>query len=341
MSIPSPVPEQRIHRLLRGAVRVAGMAWSEPMIKTVTFPDRELLEAVQPLPEGMHGAVWDLQNEPQGVALKDIDAVVLPYMGPRHLESLAKASNVKLVHTQSTGYDGIAAAVGPDVAVVSAAGVHAAATAELAVALMLASLRGIDDAVRDQAAAHWNPQRRLSLADRKVLLLGVGGIGSEIAKRLEPFEIELTRVGSSARDDGGGHVHGADELVALAAQAEVLVVITPLSDSTHHLVNADVLAAMPDGALVVNVARGAVVDSAALTAEVVSGRLRAALDVFDPEPIPEDHPLWAAGGALIIPHNGGNTSAFSPRIVKLLKSQLGKLAAGDRPENLVQPGPLG
>ncbi len=316
------------------------MALSDPTIRTITFPDRELLEAVQPLPEGIRGAVWDLQNEPQDIELAEINAVVLPYMGPKPLESLKKAPNLKMVHTQSTGYDGVPQAVGNHVAVVSAAGVHAASTAELALALMLASLRGIDDAVRDQAAAHWNPQRRLSLADRKVLLLGVGGIGKEIARRLEPFDVDLTRVGSTARDDDGGHVHGADELVELAGAAEVLVVITPLSDATHHLVNAEVLPAMPDGALVVNVARGAVVDSEALTAEVVGGRLRAAIDVFDPEPIPEDHPLWTAEGALIVPHNGGNTSAFYPRIVKLLKSQLRKLAAGGRPDNLVQPGPF-
>lgn len=310
------------------------------MIQTITFPDRELLQAVQPLPEGIRGAVWDLQNEPQDIEFADIHAVVLPYLGPKPLESLTKAPNLKMVHTQSTGYDGVPQAVGSDVAVASAAGVHAASTAELALALILASLRGIDDAVRDQAAAHWNPQRRLSLADRKVLLLGVGGIGKEIARRLEPFDVELTRVGSSARDDDDGHVHGADELVELAGGAEVLVVITPLSDATHHLVNAEVLAAMPDGALVVNVARGAVVDSEALTAEVVGGRLRAAIDVFDPEPIPEDHPLWKAEGALIVPHNGGNTSAFYPRIVKLLQSQLSRLAAGARPDNLVQPGPF-
>lgn len=110
---------------------------------------------------------------------------------------------------------------------------------------------------------------------------------------------------------------------------------------THHLVNAEVLAALPDGALVVNVGRGAVLDSEAMTAEVVSGRLRAALDVFDPEPVPVDHPLWHAEGALISPHLGGNTTAFMPRMVALLRDQLAALAAGKRPANLAQPGPFG
>lgn len=310
-------------------------------IRTITFPDRQLLDSVQPLPDGMRAGIWDLQGEPDGVGLSEIDAVILPYMGPKPLEALSRVPNLKLVQTQTTGYDGIPEAVGPDVAVASAAGVHADSTAELAVALMLASLRGIDQSVRDQLAGRWNPQRWTSLADRKVLLLGVGGIGAGIASRLEPFGVELTRVGSTARDDDAGHVHGADELVELAGRAEVLVVITPLSEETRHLIDAEVLAAMPDGALVVNVARGAVVDSDALTAEVVSGRLRAAIDVFDPEPIPGDHPLWKAEGALITPHNGGNSSAFFPRVVRLLTSQLAAIAEGRSLENLVLPGQLG
>jgi phosphoglycerate dehydrogenase-like enzyme len=206
---------------------------------------------------------------------------------------------------------------------------------------MLASLRGIDVAVRDQATATWRPQRRRSLADRKVLLVGVGGIGAEIAKRLEPFEVQLTRVGSTARDDDGGHVHGASELLELAPEHDVLVIITPLSESTRGLVGNELLAALPDGALVVNVARGAVIDSEAITREVVSGRLFAALDVFDPEPIPADHPLWTAPNALITPHLGGDTSAFPPRIVALIRRQLSAITAGERPANLVQPGPYG
>lgn len=316
------------------------MASHASSIRTVTFPDQQLLDEVQPLPEGMRAGIWDLQGEPEGLQLAEIEAVILPYMGPKPLEALSRVPNLKLVQSQSTGYDGIPQAVGPEVAIASAAGVHADSTAELAVALTLSSLRRIDQAVRDQAMARWSPQRWTSLADRKVLLVGVGGIGKGIASRLEPFGVELTRVGSTARDDDAGHVHGAGELVELARTAEVMVVITPLSEATHHLIDAQVLAAMPDGALVVNVARGAVIDSDALTAEVVSGRLRAAIDVFDPEPIPEDHPLWKAEGALITPHNGGNTSAFFPRIVRLLKSQLTAIAEGRRPANLVRPGPF-
>ncbi|MET3935711.1 2-hydroxyacid dehydrogenase [Arthrobacter sp. OAP107] len=312
-----------------------------PPIRTVSFPDRDLLGRLEPLPGELRGAVWDLRSNPEGVALDEIDAVILPYIDASAvLGSLAKAGNLQLVQTQSTGYDGVPEAAGASAAVATAAGVHAAATAELAVGLILAKLRGIDAAVRDQQAGSWRPQRRPSLADRRVLLVGVGGIGREIAKRLEPFEVELNRVGSSARTDEQGQVHAAADLVSLAATHDVLVAVTPLNEATHKLVNAEVLAALPDGALVVNVGRGQVVDTEALTAEVLAGRLHCALDVVDPEPLPSDHPLWASENALITPHIGGNASAFEPRIVKLLAKQLEALASGNRPANLVQDGPF-
>lgn len=313
----------------------------QQIIQTISFPDRELLAELSPLPVGLRGIVWDLRSAPEDGTLEEIDGVILPYLNAGEvLGQLGNVPNLKFVQAQSTGYDGIAEAAGPTAGVANASGVHAAATAELAVGLALARLRGIDDAVRDQARHEWRPSRRRSLADRRVLLIGVGGIGAEIARRLEPFEVELTRVGSTARTDAAGPVHGIDELQHLAPEHDVVVVVTPLSESTHHLIDARILAALPDGALVVNVGRGAVVDTEALTAEVTSGRLHCALDVVDPEPLPSDHPLWAAPNALITPHVGGNTSAFEPRIRKLLARQLEELADGRAPENLVQRGPF-
>lgn len=311
------------------------------LVHTITFPDRELLARLQPLPASLRPVLWDLRSEPQGTELHEIDAVILPYLNAGEvLGELRTVPNLKFVQAQSTGYDGIAEAAGPAAGVANASGVHAAATAELAIGLILAKLRGIDVAVRNQASGSWRPERRKSLADRKVLLVGVGGIGHEIAKRLEPFEVELTRVGSSARRDEFGDVHGVSDLTRLAAAHDVLVAVTPLSEATHHLINAEVLRALPDGALVVNVGRGPVIDTSALTAEVVSGRLQCALDVVNPEPLPSDHPLWKAPNALITPHVGGNTSAFEPRIQKLLARQLEALAEGRKPANLVQAGPF-
>ncbi|MCA4133280.1 2-hydroxyacid dehydrogenase [Arthrobacter sp. M4] len=311
------------------------------IVRTVSLPDPELLAKLQPIPENLEAVVWDMVSEPGDVAPDGIDAVVLPYLNAgAYMGALAKVKDLKFVQTQSTGYDGVAEAAGPHAAVANAAGVHAAATAELAVGLILAKLRGIDQAVRDQQLRSWRPERRRSLADRRVLLLGVGGIGHEIYRRLEPFEVTITRVGSSAREDAYGTVHSVSELAALAADHDVLVTVLPLSDSTNQLIDEKILAALPDAALVVNVGRGAVVDTDALTREVVSGRLHCALDVVDPEPLPEDHALWAASNALITPHIGGNASAFEPRIIKLLKEQLEALAKGQTPKNLVQQGPF-
>ena len=309
-------------------------------VQTVSFPEPRLLADLSPLPDGLTGVVWDMQGAPDE-AHGSIDGVILPYLNAGAvLANLDKVPDLKFVQTQSTGFDGVREAAGPAAGVANASGVHAAATAELALGLILAKLRGIDQAARDQQAERWNPQRRKSLADRKVLLLGIGGIGKELARRLEPFEVTLTRVGSTARTDADGQVHGPDELLELAAGHDILVSVLPLNDKTHHLVGRDVLAALPDGALVVNVGRGAVVDTDALTREVVSGRLQCAIDVVDPEPLPAGHPLWSAENALITPHVGGNASAFEPRILKLLKRQLEALAAGETPVNLVQQGPF-
>ena len=307
----------------------------QTLINTVTFPDASLLEAVGPLPSGLQAGVWDLQGPPRGIAAADIEAVILPYAAGTDWGALKDLPRLKLVHTQSTGYDGLPELVGPDVAVVSAAGVHAAATAELAVGLTLASLRGVDQMVRDQPKAVWNSVRRQSLADSRVLLVGVGGIGREIARRLQPFEVELTRVGNTARVDAEGQVHGADELTALAAKCDDMIVITPLNDSTHQLIDAGVLAAMPDGALLVNAARGVVVDTDALLAELASGRLRAALDVTDPEPLPAGHPLWGAPNLLLTPHLAGTVPATRARVEATVLQQLQRVLDGERLLDLV------
>ena len=309
-------------------------------VRILSVPSIDLRDALADVSPNVEVVVWGFEHDPVGVDAAQLDAVVLPYTGRSHVSgALDAAVNLKLVHTQSTGYDGVAGLVAPEVGIATAAGVHAAATAELAVGLALASLRGLDDAVRQQGQGLWRSARYPGLADRRVLLVGVGGIGEEIRRRLVTFEAQVTRVGSSARDDELGHVHGSDELVDLAPAHDVVIVITPLSDSTCGLIGREVLAALPDGALVVNVARGPVVDTEALTRELLAGRLRAALDVVDPEPLPEGHPLWGAPGVIITPHVGGNTEAFPPRILALLTRQVERLGAGREPENLVRRGP--
>lgn len=308
-----------------------------PSIRTVTLPEAWLVEGVGDVP-GLELRLWAVDGPAPADLADRIDGVVLPYTRAWDTEAVRALPRLAVVLTETTGYDGVPERVGDAVAIVTAAGVHAAATAELAVGLVLASLRGIDVAVRDQEQQRWRHERRRSLADRRVLLLGVGGIGEAVARRLDPFEVELTRVASRARTDARGDVHGPDELVDLARDHDVLISATPLTPATRHLVDADVLAALPDDALVVNVGRGAVVDTEALTAEVVAGRLHAALDVVDPEPLPAGHPLWSAPNALIVPHLGGDASAFEPRIVEHLRRVLAQLSRGEDPDTLVRRG---
>ncbi|MFT4111098.1 NAD(P)-dependent oxidoreductase [Propionicimonas sp.] len=187
------------------------------------------------------------------------------------------------------------------------------------------------DAIDAQRRARWHNPELPSLADRRVLLVGAGSLAGAIAERLRPFEVELTIVARTARDG----VHGVDELPVLLPDADIVVLAVPGSAQTHHLLDAGGLAALPDGALVVNVARGGVVDTAALLAELESGRLRAALDVTDPEPLPADHPLWHAPHTIITAHQGGNSDATYSRVAALLRRQLEHLLAGEPLENVV------
>ncbi|MCW4466101.1 2-hydroxyacid dehydrogenase [Glutamicibacter sp. MNS18] len=304
--------------------------------RTVSFPSTELLDAVGPLPENLNAVVWDLGQPPADVDLAQIEIAIFPYMANfAQLEGINQAPNITQVQTQTTGYDGLIDLVGDRATITTAGTVHAAATAEMAVGLAIASLRGFPDAVRNQLTGTWAPQRWPGLADRTVAVVGTGRIGEQIRRRLEPFEVNLLRFASSSRTDEHGQVHGIDRLAELAPEIEVMILIVPLTDSTHHLVDAQLLARLPDGARVINVARGPVVDTAALTAEVASGRLFVASDVFDPEPLPEDHALWRQPNALILPHNGGNTEAFFPRMVSLLKRQLQAWSTGGTGENVV------
>ena len=196
---------------------------------------------------------------------------------------------LRVIQTQTAGVDHVLHAVPPGVTLCNARGVHDASTAELAVGLMIASQRGLDDYFHAQDDARWEPTvLRPSLADATVLLIGYGSIGAALERRLAGFEVELIKVASRPR----GGVHGVDELPTLLPRADIVVLLVPLTDATRGLVDAEFLARMHDDALLVNVARGGVVDTDALVAETSSGRLRAALDVADPEPLPPEHALW-------------------------------------------------
>jgi phosphoglycerate dehydrogenase-like enzyme len=286
------------------------------------------------VPDGLAVDVWR-----SGLPVPDTaDAVtfyVPEYMGPSSvLAVMGDLPSLEVVQTLTAGVDDVLAHLPDGSTLCNAAGVHDASTAELAVGLTLASLRGLAGFVRAQVEGAWLHARHDSLADRQVLLIGVGSVGTAIAERLGSFEVELRLMATTARDG----VHGIDELADLLPTSEVVILAVPYLPSTHHLVDAAFLSALPDGALVVNVARGAVVDTEALFAELQQGRLRAALDVTDPEPLPPEHPLWSAPNVLISPHVGGDTSAFLPRARRLVQAQLDRYASGAPLENVVRGG---
>ena len=250
------------------------------------------------------------------------------------LRNLAGVST-RLVQSQSIGFDGVADVLPSGIVFANAATVHETSTAELTLALILSAQRGIPGFVRAAERGEWEPKRYESLADRRVLIVGYGGVGKAIEARLAGFEVEITRAASRARDEDGVHVHGIDELPELLPNADVVIVGTPLNESTRGLVDDAFLSALPDGALVVNIARGQVADADALLKHAREGRLRFALDVTDPEPLPAGHPLFALPNVLISPHVGGASSAMLPRMARLLRRQIERMSAAEPPLNVV------
>lgn len=297
-------------------------------------------EEIDGLPEDFEYVCWDGTSPDFPADPADAVFYVVPYtQGPTAgALPLPHMRTVRVVQTLSAGVDHIAPhlhRLPPGVRLCNARGVHEASTAELAVALILASLRGIPRFVRGQDDEKWYAGFYPALADRRVLIVGYGAIGAALEDRLTPFECEVVRVARGARTVARGPVHAFDELPALLPHADVVVLMTPLTEQTRGLAGASFLAAMKDGALLVNMARGPVVDTKALLVETESGRLTAALDVTDPEPLPPGHPLWHAPGVLISPHVGGSTSAFAPRARKLVRAQLVRFAAGEPLDNVV------
>ncbi len=302
------------------------------MTLVVTVPTAQLAADLQPLPDDVEVIVWPMDAAPPRPR---IDIVVPPYMTQGRALPLLAGLEVRLVQGQSIGYEGVAALLPPGTVFANAATVHETSTAELAVALTLAAQRGLDGFAISGRGGTWAPVFTDSLADRRVLLLGYGGVGTAVAARLAGFEVDLVPVASRARDEDEVHVHGIDELASLLPTADIVILTLPGGEATQHIIGEAELAALPDGALVVNVGRGSLIDTDALVRHVDAGRIRAALDVTDPEPLPPGHPLWGRPGVLISPHVGGASSAMRPRIAALIRRQIAHLRAGEPPENVV------
>ncbi len=265
--------------------------------------------------------------------LGDVVFFTVPYDRPFGTEPIPRLSGVRVIQALTAGYDHLAGLVPAGATLCTARGLHDSSTAEHALALILAAQRELPRWVRAQDEGRWEHAHTRSLAGCRVLIVGYGSIGSALDLRLRACEAETVRVGRRPRPDE--QVLGTADLDDLLPSADVVVLITPLSEQTRGLLDARRLALLPDDALVVNVGRGAVLDTNAMLAEAESGRLRAALDVTDPEPLPSGHPLWHAPGTIITPHVAGGSAAFYPLAADFIERQVRRFAAGEPLRNVV------
>ena len=296
---------------------------------TVCLPSESSRDQIQPVPDGVHMLVWDgADNPPDGIEATEF--VLGGYMaGPEELFSAMP--HVKVVQLLSAGVERWLPHLPEGVTLCNGRGVHGPATAELAVTGILAIIRQLPMFLTEQAEHRWTEVHTEDLDGKRVLVLGAGDIATHIADALAVFGAEITFVARTARDG----IRGIDELPSLLPDADILAIALPLTDETSGLIDADALAALPDGAIVANVARGAIVDSEALTAQTTAGRLRAFLDVTDPEPLPADHPLWQAPNVVITPHVGGGTHGWQRRGYRLVREQIERYVAGEELHNVV------
>jgi phosphoglycerate dehydrogenase-like enzyme len=252
-------------------------------------------------------------------------------LGHGQASLLRKMTRLSAVQTLTAGVDHIRDEIPEGVLLCNGRGIHNASTAELALTLTLASLRGVPGFVDAQREERWAQGWRPSLADSTVLIVGYGDIGRDVESRLLPFEVEVLRVARTARDGVGTLA----DLPDLLPRADVVILIVPGTSETRGLVDASFLGRMKRGALLVNVARGPVVVTEDLLAALRTGQVHAALDVTDPEPLPQGHPLWSAPNLLITPHVGGATPAMWPRAYRLVRQQLERFAAGEQLANVM------
>ncbi|MEV5554391.1 2-hydroxyacid dehydrogenase [Nonomuraea wenchangensis] len=293
-------------------------------------PSASVAEVLSDLP-GVECAVYN-GSIPMPEGIEEVEVWVPPLVPvPDVPGTLAKMTSLRLVQTVTAGVDPYRPHMPAGTLLCNARGVHDAGTAEWAVGAMIAVLREFPGFADAQRRGEWTYHHTGVLADSTVLIVGYGSIGAALERRLEGFEVEVVRVARTAREG----VHGMADLPALLPEADVVVLLVPSTPDTAGMVDAAFLGRMRDGAVLVNAARGSVVDTDALVAELRTGRLRAALDVTAPEPLPEGHPLWSAPGVFITPHVAGSTPASERRMLRLIRAQLGRYRAGEDLDNVI------
>ena len=291
------------------------------------IPDDPDLRYLGPIPDGLR-----ISSDP--AELEEAQFFVADgWADPESVAALPRMKSLEVVQTLSAGVDWVPK-LPPSVTLCDGRGVHDVAVAEWVLAVVLASARRLFEAAASQLAGRWERPPQAELHGSRVLILGYGSIGAAVEERLLPFGADVDRVARTARDG----VHPLAAIGELLPTADVVVVLLPLTSETRGLVGPGFLGRMKEGALLVNAARGPIVDTAALLEALRAGPVRAALDVTDPEPLPDEHPLWSAPGALITPHIGGDTPGFRPRAYKLVGDQLRRYAAGEPLINVVEGG---
>ena len=281
--------------------------------------------------DGLRPVVYD-PDRPLPDEAGTARALVPPFLANSDaLKLTGGMPELELVQLLTAGAEAWIGNLPAGVALSDGRGAHGGATAEWVVSVLLAVYRHLDRFVRAQDRGAWDYHQTEELAGKKILIVGAGDVGEKTKARLGPFDVEITMVGRTAR----AGVHGWDELPALLPGHDATVLIVPLTDETRGMVDAGFLAAMPDGSVLVNGARGPVCDTDALLAELQSGRIRAAVDVTDPEPLPPAHPLFSAPGLLLTPHVGGSVPLAMRRAYRVAAEQLAVFVQGEQPPNLV------
>ncbi|MEV4056545.1 2-hydroxyacid dehydrogenase [Amycolatopsis sp. NPDC049688] len=298
------------------------------MTLTVLVPDDEGMTVLAEVPRVLPVRYqWGEPVPPEASKAE----VLIPGKHPPGEQLWRTVPNLKLIQLLSAGAEDWVGKVPDGVLLSTCRGAHGGSTAEWVVAVLLSLYRQLDVFAAAQREGRWARQTTDTLQGKRVLVIGAGDLGQHLRRRLEPFDARCTMVGMTAREG----VHGVRELPGLLELHDVVVLMVPLTSRTRGMAGAEFLSRMRDGAVLVNASRGAVVDTDALVAELTTGRLRAALDVTDPEPPPAGHPLWTVPGLLLTPHVGGAVRGVRGRSYAVAAAEIARYAGGELPDNLV------
>ncbi len=294
-------------------------------------PEPEVADALAGVP-GIEVRVVAPDGGPLPADAGEVEFYVPPFF-PRQaaIEVIGQLPGLRVVQALTAGIDRFLPYLRPGVTLCNARGVHDASTAEWVLAAILAAERDLPYFAREQAGQRWSYRFTGNLATKTVLIVGYGSIAAAVEQRLAGFEVRVRRVARRPRDG----VSGIGDLPALLPEADVVVILAPVTPDTIGMVDADFLARMKDGALLVNAARGSLLATGALVAELQASRLRAALDVTDPEPLPPGHPLWTAPGVFITPHVAASTAVSVARGLDFVRAQAERFRTGRPLRNVI------